>query len=144
MYQSRTSQRVEYQPGGGLVGCWIDESTGKENAQVICLQEKMGERLVLGITTPCFRDYLTRAREAHPKLFSSSVQIKDYSLRRSLRRGATTESENNKVDPSTIELINRWRRKEAARGSEAGLPMRQVYTQVSRALLAMLRFSQSH
>ena len=77
-------------------------------------------------------------------MFPNSVAIRDYSLRRSLRRGATIESENNKVDTVAIELINRWRKKETAKGAEAGLPMRQVYTQVNRAVVAALRFSQSH
>ena len=58
----------------------------------------------------------------------------------SLRRGATTEAENNNVDTVAIELTNRWRKKEAARGSEASLSMRQVYTQVSRAVLVVLCF----
>ena len=103
-----------------------------------------GAKASLGDYDPLFRQYLTRVREKRPKLFSKAVDISDYSLRRSLRRGATTEAENNKVDPVAIELINRWRKKEAAKGAEAGLPMRQVYTQVSRAIEAVLRFSQSH
>ena len=59
-------------------------------------------------------------------------------------RRATTEAENNNVDTVGIELTNRWRKKEATRGSEAGLSMREVYTQVSRAVVATLWFSQSH
>ena len=57
-------------------------------------------------------------------------------------RGATTEAENKNVDTADIELINRCRKREATRGTEAGLSMRQVYTQVSRAVVESLRFSQ--
>ncbi len=103
-----------------------------------------GRKASLGDYDPLFRDYLTRLQQEKPALFLSSVLIEDYSLRRSLRRGATTESQNNKVDSIAIELINRWRKKERAKGCEAGLSMRQVYTQVSRAVTATLRFSQSH
>ena len=103
-----------------------------------------GRKASLGDYDPLFRDYLARAQRIRPQLFSGLVAIEDFSLRRSLRRGATTEAENNNVDTVAIELTNRWRRKEAARGSEAGLSMRQVYTQVSRAVVAALRFSQSH
>ena len=103
-----------------------------------------GRKSSLGDYDPLFRDYLERAQEKKPKLFTAGVPIKDFSLRRSLRRGATTEAENNNVDAVAIELTNRWRKKEAARGAEAGLSMRQVYTQVSRAVVATLRFSQSH
>ena len=87
---------------------------------------------------------MEREQNRSPKLFNGGVAIKDCSLRRSLRRGATTKFEINNVDSITIKLINRWRKKEAARDAEAGLSMRQVYTQVSRAVKAALRFSQSH
>ena len=105
---------------------------------------KDGNRASLGDFDPLFRDYLERLRQANPDVFLTSVSIEDYSLRRSLRRGATTTSQNNKVDGVAIDLINRWRKKEAAKGAEAGLSMRQVYTQVSQAVVAALRFSQSH
>ena len=72
------------------------------------------------------------------------MKIEDYSLRRSPRRGAITTAANNKVDETTIELIGRWRKKEAAKGAEPGLSMRQVYTQVSNAVEALSRFSLSH
>ena len=105
---------------------------------------EMGKKASLGDYDPIFRDYVERAMKLKKGLFSKAVSVDNYSLRRSLRRGATTEAENNNVDPVAIELINRWRKKESARGAEAGLSMRQVYTQVSRAIVAVLRFSQSH
>jgi hypothetical protein len=40
------------------------------------------------------------------------------------------ETTNHNVDIKVIKLINWWRKKEAVRGLEVGLPMRQVYTQV--------------
>ena len=39
------------------------------------------------------------------------------------------QAHNNGVLASSIELNNRWRKKEAAKGAELGLAMRQVYTQ---------------
>ena len=41
---------------------------------------------------------------------------------------------NKDIPNKFIKLINRWRKKEAAKGSEVGLPMRQVYTQVRSTL----------
>ena len=71
-----------------------------------------------------FQMFITQARERHPKVFSSKVEVEDYNLRRSLRRGSTTQAHNNGVLASTIELNNRWRKKEAAKGAELGLAMR--------------------
>ena len=85
-----------------------------------------GRKASLGDYDPLFRDYLAQAQKAFPKKFTSSVPVTDFSLRRSLRRGATTESENNAVDPVTIELINRWRKKERARRAEAGLVVCEI------------------
>jgi hypothetical protein len=90
-----------------------------------------------------FQMFITLARERHPKVFSSKVEVEDYNLRRSLRRGSTTQAHNNGVPAPTIELINRWRKKEAAKGAEPGLAMRQVYTQALSALDTTLRYSRS-
>ena len=61
-----------------------------------------GRKVSLGDYDPLFRDYLERAQKARPKLSTAGVPIKDFSLRRSLGRGATTESENNNVDMVAI------------------------------------------
>jgi hypothetical protein len=74
---------------------------------------------------------------------SSVVETTDFSLWRSLHRGAVLETTNHKVDVRVIKQINRWRKKEAARGSEAGLPSRQMYTQVRSALPTMKEFSRA-
>ena len=83
-----------------------------------------GHKASMDDDDPLFRDYLKRAQKARPKLFSSAVPINEFSLLRSLMRGATTEAEKNNVDTVAIELTNRWRKKEASREYEAGLSMR--------------------
>ena len=51
------------------------------------------------------------------------------------------ETTNQDVAEKVIELINCWCKKEAAEGSEVGLPMQQVYTQVKSTLHTILKFS---
>ncbi len=53
------------------------------------------------------------------------------------------ETTNQDVLEKVIKLINPWCKKEAAKGSEAGLPMRQVYTQVRSTPPVMLKFSKA-
>ena len=116
---------------------------GKRNGHLFARQNR--SKASLGDHDPMFRSYLARAKAKYPKRFSEAVAINDFSLRRSLGRGATTEAQNNQVDPVAIELINRWRKKEAVKGAEStGLIMLQVYTQVLRAVVAELRISQSN
>ncbi len=90
-----------------------------------------------------FQSFVSLAMKRHPNDFSSKIEVEDFNLRRSMRRGSTTQAQNNNVPVPTIELINRWRRREAARGAEPGLPMRQVYTQALSAVDTTLQYSRS-
>ena len=101
-----------------------------------------GSKASIGDYDQIIRNLLEQGQKMHPELFTTGVFIGKFSLRRSLRRGATTEAENKNVDTAAIKLINRCRKREAKRGTEAGLSMRQVYTQVSRAVVESLHFSQ--
>ena len=77
-----------------------------------------------------YQDYfwtlIDLARQQEPRLLPSLVETTNFSLWRLIHRGAVLETTNHNVDIKVIVLINWWCKKEAARGSEAGLPMRQV------------------
>ena len=47
------------------------------------------------------------------------------------------------MSEKVIELINCWCKKEVAKGSEAGLAMRQVYKQARSTLPTMLKYSKA-
>jgi hypothetical protein len=106
-------------------------------------EEKPGKQAKFGHYQEYFRSLVERVREEDPKLVPSTVETTNFSLWHSLCRGMVLETTNHKVDVQVIELINRWRKKEAAQGSEAGLPMRQVYTQMWSALPTMKEFSRA-
>ena len=86
---------------------------------------------------------LDAASEEDCKLLPEVVETGDFSLWRSPRWGAVLETMNQDVSKKVIKLINWWRKKEAAKGSEAGLPMQQVYTQVRSTVKTMLKFSKA-
>ena len=102
-----------------------------------------GKRAKMRDFNSTFQEFVGLARDRSPEAFSSKVEIEDYNLRRSLRRGSTTQAHNNKTPVATIELVNRWRKREAARGAEPGLEMRQVYTQALTAVDATLEYSRN-
>ena len=106
-------------------------------------QNRRGVRSKFGIYDHVFRDLVDRARELHFRLLPEVVETGDFSLWRSPRRGAVLETTNQDVVEKVIELISRWHKNEAAKDSEAGLPMRQVYTQVKSTLPTMLKFSKA-
>ena len=65
-----------------------------------------------------------------------------FSLRRSLRRGAILET-TNRVSDTVIKLINRWRKKEGAKGAEPGLTMPQTYTHVRNTFPVLKEYSKA-
>jgi hypothetical protein len=106
-------------------------------------QRKNGTRERFGMYNTTFQQLLDAPREEDCKLLPEAVETGDFSLWRSPRRGALLETINQDVSEKVIELIKRWQKKEAAKGSEAGLPMRQVYTQVRSTVKTMLKFSKA-
>ena len=102
-----------------------------------------GEQAKVRDYNDTFHQYIRLAMQRSPTAFSSQLEAEDFNLRRSMRRGSTTQSHNNKTPSATIELINRWRSKEAAKGALPGLTMRQVYTQAWSAREATLEYSRN-
>ena len=122
----------------------LDRRVLKEGRRVGWLfQSVKGVRDRFGMYDTTFRQLIDAAREESGELLPDVVDTEDFSLWRSPRRGAVLETTNQDVSEKVIELINRWRSKEAARGSVAGLPMRQVYTQVKSTVPTMLVFSKA-
>ena len=120
----------------------MDRRVGKQRRRKGWLFSKRGgQKGKMSDYDGMFKELLTLVKLNHPKVMPDSIKIEDFSLWRSGRRGATTEATNRNVDTKVIEAINRWRRKEAAKGAEAGLPMRQVYTAAKHTLQVMLQFS---
>ena len=117
------------------------ESKGQEEGWMFA--DSQGRRRKFGFYDPFFLEMLSRARGSRPGCMDPIVELEDFSLWRSGRRGATTEAGNQKVSGHVIDLMGRWQQKEAAKGSQPGLPMRQVYTQVKSSFPAMLLYSES-
>ena len=91
-----------------------------------------------------FCDRLERARVAQPSLFDPGIDIREsYHVRRSLRRGSTTEALVRKIPAEVVEMNNRWRKHEMAKGRMASLSMLQHYTDVQLALGMLWEYSWS-
>jgi hypothetical protein len=105
------------------------------------LADNTGRPRKLGYYDPLLIELLDQVKTHFKGVISPSTEVEDFSLWRSGRRGATTEAHNQGVPQSIIDLMGRWRSREAAKGAEPGLPMRQVYTQVKSAVNAMLLFA---
>ncbi len=104
-------------------------------------ETRTGVRAKFGKYDTTFRSLIALAWAKNPRLVPLAIELEDFSLWRSPQRGAVLETTHRGVDSKVMELINRWRSKEAAKGSVPNPPMRQVYTEVRSTLPTMLKYS---
>ena len=89
-----------------------------------------------------FVEAMSYLHETEPELFSVGTALELFSLKRSLRRGAL-QAVGDRVSPNVVNMMNRWRTRERARGTEPGLDMRQTYTQVRLMVDELKLYSQA-
>jgi hypothetical protein len=72
-------------------------------------RREKAKRSAMGDLDPMFHGILVRVQERWPRVMPPSVKILDEtSVRRSLRRGSTTEASNRGVPKEVIEANQRW------------------------------------
>ncbi|KAL7580596.1 hypothetical protein ACA910_003716 [Epithemia clementina (nom. ined.)] len=87
-----------------------------------------------------FHDILKQVQLRHLDIISPDLKKEDvFSIRRSLRRGATTEAQNRKIPKSIIESNNRWKKHMRANGLLPLMSMMERYTDASRSNYPVLR-----
>ena len=80
----------------------------------------------------------------HPSLIPDLSETgATFSVRRSLRRGSTTQARNQKVPKDVVKLNNRWRSEDQAGNRVAQSEMIEVYTDVVAALGTLLQYSEA-
>jgi len=78
-----------------------------------------------------------------PDLIPEDVQVlEEYGLSRSFRRGATSEARARGIDRDDIDLTNRWRTFEGAKGKRPRMAMRDHYSDIRLLIPALIRFSE--
>ena len=91
-----------------------------------------------------FHAIVSRVQKSNPRLIPVSVNVEEeYSVYRSLRRGATAEAQNVGVPKSVIEANNRWRKRERARGLTPGMSMMERYSEAKASVPTLIRFAES-
>jgi hypothetical protein len=91
-----------------------------------------------------FINRLEGLKLVQPGLFEPGIDVSAAcSLFRSLQRGSNTEAIRNKVESTIIDLNNRWRKFERARGGMPSLSMQQHCTQMQGVLAALWEHSRS-
>ena len=89
-----------------------------------------------------FVDCIYTLCERKPHLFSKGSLMHMFALRRPLGRRPVLET-TNRVSDTVIKIINRWRKKESAKGAKPGLTMQQTYTHVCEIIQSQYLISRS-
>jgi hypothetical protein len=100
------------------------------------------KRSAMGDLDPLFHGVLLRVQERWPRVIPLSVKIQDEtSVRRSLRRGSTTEASNRGIPKEVIEANQRWGKHQRARGMLPTMSMMERYSDARANIGYLIRYS---
>jgi hypothetical protein len=86
---------------------------------------------------------LLAVQEKSPEIIGPEVNItEDFGISRSFRRGSTSTARVRGIDDKQVELINRWRKFEQARGRQPALPMKEHYSDIKILIPELVKYSQ--
>lgn len=102
------------------------------------------QKAKVGDMDQLFHSILARVQAKSPKVLSKDVNIEEeFSVSRSLKRGATAQARNMNVPADVIEANNRWRKKERSRGSTPHMSLLERYTDARASVPLLIKFSEA-
>ena len=85
---------------------------------------------------------LRQIQTRYPDIVPASVNVDDeYSARRSLRRGSTSEAQNVQIPKEVIEANNRWKKHMRSQGVLPSMEMIERYSDAKASVTALIRYS---
>ena len=65
----------------------------------------------------------------------------EFSINRSLRRGSSTHAQNSKIPVPVIDVQNRWRKVERAKGRKVRMAMIETYSDIEQLIPTLVQYS---
>jgi hypothetical protein len=88
-------------------------------------------------------DRFTAIQQREPDIIEPDVVVsEEYGINRSFRRGATSEAQARGINPADIDLTNRWRNFEEAKGRRPRMVMRDHYANICLLVPDLIKFSE--
>jgi hypothetical protein len=89
-----------------------------------------------------FVERLLVLQAARPYVIDPDVDLSEqFGISGSFRRGSTSDARTRGVVDKYVQLINRWRTVESARGRQATLPMKEHYSDIAILVPEMVKYS---
>jgi hypothetical protein len=105
---------------------------------------RRGETLSSGFIEGFLADRLQVIKESRPGVIPKEVDCYEhFGISRSFRRGATTTARLRGVDRRIVDLTNRWRKFEDAKGRRPQLAMQDHYSDIKELVLELIKFSKA-
>ena len=115
------------------------ESEGRSHGPAFC--DAMGLPVESGVYEATFHEMLIRIQIRLPDLIAPEINVREeYGISRSFRRGSDTHAKNQGVSGLDIDVMNRWRTIESAKGRRPRMNMRDHYSEVRQMLTSLLRY----
>jgi hypothetical protein len=100
------------------------------------------KRATVGDLDPMLHKILKRVQSKWPSIIPDTVDVEEeYSIFRSLRRGATSEAQNAQIPREVIEANNRWRKRARSRGLTPGMSLMERYSDANASVPLLTSFS---
>jgi hypothetical protein len=105
---------------------------------------RQGEVLEASFIEEKIVDLLFEIRVANPGVLPADVDFgEEFGISRSFRRGATSTARVRKVPEEVVNLTNRWRKFEHAKGRRPRLTMQDHYSDIKILIPELVAFSQA-
>jgi hypothetical protein len=120
----------------------VREKEGRFQGPAFC--DPLGQIAKAHVYETFIMDRLHLVQSLDPRALSRDVDIyEQFGISRSFRRGATSTARARGVDDKIVDLINRWRKFEGARGRRPALPMHEHYSDISILIPELIKFSKA-
>ncbi len=106
--------------------------------------DKYGEILESSFIEGTLADRLQIIKDTRPGIIAKEVDCySHFGISRSFRRGATSTARARGVDKEVVDLANRWRKFEKAKGRHPRLSMQDHYSDIKILIPELIKFSQA-
>ncbi len=123
-----------------LVQVW--EKEGRVQGPAFC--DRLGQIAKAHAFETVIMDRLHLVQSSDPRALLLDVDIyEQFGISCSFRRGATSMARARGVDDKIVNLINKWRKFEGARGWRPALPMHEHYSDISILIPELIKFSKA-
>ena len=107
------------------------------------IEKALVKKATIGDLDTLFHDILRQVQIRFPATLPAHLKIDDeYSVRRSLRRGSTSDAHNQHIPKEVIEANNRWRKHMRSRNVLPSMDMVERYSDAKATVIALVRYSE--